>query len=291
MEQPPAAAARRSPVQRWETAGAAGARAAALGSALPPDHRAGCRRFGPGAADAAVLRYGRETRRHASHDFDGVAGRVVCCEDGREPALNPLCAQSASLRYWPLLWRRCDQPAKEFARSQSASNRPSRPHPESSPAAKRGRHDQACGRAAATAHARAAAVRRDWELAPSDYGCCMAARAEWRNLPRQTARAPRAREAGRDQHQVVAIPGFRLWKAGGSRTEQVNRLEFRAWATVPSDAVFREQTGIVSSWYVLVKGGLPMPSEFGRRKTRGLWLRPCLRASEEWQADQRLFRG
>src|SRR3984893_13459583 len=82
-------------MQRWEGAGAAGARAAALGSALPRDHGAGCRRFGPSGVDDEVLRYGCDSRRHVLHDLAEVAGRVVRCEDGREPALNPPCAQSA----------------------------------------------------------------------------------------------------------------------------------------------------------------------------------------------------
>jgi hypothetical protein len=41
-----------------------------------------------------------------------------------------------------------------------------------------------------------------------------------------------AREARRDQYQGVEIFGFHLWKAGGSRTEQVNRQQFPASATL-----------------------------------------------------------
>src|SRR4029077_19991457 len=61
------------------------------------------------------LRYGCDSRRHALHDLDEVAGRVVRCEGGREPALNPPCAQSALPRCRPLLRRKSDRPAKEFA--------------------------------------------------------------------------------------------------------------------------------------------------------------------------------
>jgi hypothetical protein len=35
----------------------------------------------------------RDARGHALHDLDEVAGRVVRCEDAREPALNSLCAR------------------------------------------------------------------------------------------------------------------------------------------------------------------------------------------------------
>jgi hypothetical protein len=57
------------------------------------------------------------------HDLDEVVGGIFRYGEGREPTLNPLCTQSASVRCWPLLWRKFDQPATKFAPANSSINR------------------------------------------------------------------------------------------------------------------------------------------------------------------------
>ena len=90
------------------------------------------------------------------------------------------------------------------------------------------------------------------------------------SFPWRSVRARRAREGRRDQYQGVEIPGFRLRTAGGSRTEQVNRQQFRASATFQ----WRSFGGERGAFYVLdtflSRGpALRCPSELGRRETRG----------------------
>jgi len=60
----------------------------------------------------------------------------------------------------------------------------------------------------------------------------VAGRAGCQSFPWRSARARRAREARRDQYQVIETLGFRLWNSGESRLEQADRQQFPAWATV-----------------------------------------------------------
>lgn len=70
---------------------------------------------------------------------------------------------------------------------------------------------------------------------------------------------------------MVEIPGFRLRKAGGSRTDQANGQRGLALATFQPYS-FGEPTNIVRSCYVLVKDELsrcPPNSAEGKRTGRG----------------------
>src|SRR5215472_15753978 len=72
---------------------------------------------------------------------------------------------------------------------------------------------------------------RDRARAAWDCGCRGGGPAGCRICPwRNLSRARRAREAKRDQYQVLEILGYDLRKAGGSRRAQANRQQCRALA-------------------------------------------------------------
>jgi hypothetical protein len=82
--------------------------------------------------------------------------------------------------------------------------------------------DAACDRADWTAPARSPAGPRDPARAAWDCGCRVAGRAGCRSCPWRSARARRAREAKRDQGQVIAIQGFCLQKAANGRMTEAD---------------------------------------------------------------------
>jgi hypothetical protein len=97
--------------------------------------------------------------------------------------------------------------------------------------------DAACGRADPTAPARPAAEPRDRARAALDWECSAAARADCRSFPLRNARTRRARDAERDQAQVIEIPGIEAWGTGGYRRTQADRQRF------PSSAGLRGERG------------------------------------------------
>ena len=79
---------------------------------------------------------------------------------------------------------------------------------------------------------RSAAEPQDRARAAWDWECRAAGRADCRSFPSQTARARRAREAERDQAQVIEIPGIEAWNTGDYRTRQADRQRFPASAVL-----------------------------------------------------------
>jgi len=82
-----------------------------------------------------------------------------------------------------------------------------------------------------TAPARLAAGLQGLARDARDFGCRAGDRTGCPSFPWQSVHARRAREARRDQDQVVEIVGFRFRKAGGNRTERTDRQWFPASAT------------------------------------------------------------
>jgi hypothetical protein len=93
--------------------------------------------------------------------------------------------------------------------------------------------DEACGRSGPTVPARSAAGRQDRARGASGWGCRAAAPRDCRSFPWRSARARRAREAKRDQGQVVEIPGFQAWETGHNRSAKAGRRRFPASGGLP----------------------------------------------------------
>src|SRR5271166_6413973 len=81
----------------------------------------------------------------------------------------------------------------------------------------------ACGRADRTVPRRRSAGQSDRAPAAWDWGCRVAGREGCRSFPWRNDRAPRAREAKRDQDQGVDIPRFRVWEAAKNWTAKADR--------------------------------------------------------------------
>ena len=97
-------------------------------------------------------------------------------------------------------------------------------------ARRRAATNEACGRADPTTSARSMAGRGDRARAAWGWLCRVAGPAGCRSFPWRSAHARRAREAKRDQDQVLEIPGFRVWETADNRTAKADRQRFPASA-------------------------------------------------------------
>jgi hypothetical protein len=95
--------------------------------------------------------------------------------------------------------------------------------------------NEACGRADPTTPARSVAGRRGRARAAWGWQCRVAGPAGCRSFPWRSARARLAREAKRDQDQVVEIPGFQVWETAGNGTAKADRQRFPASAGLRAD--------------------------------------------------------
>src|ERR1700730_15700113 len=84
-------------------------------------------------------------------------------------------------------------------------------------------------------------------------------RAGRRSFPWQSTRARRAREAKKDQDQVIDIPRFRVWGTGDNRADQADRRELLSSVGIRREAGLDEFKFMICS----VQGSLDQVSVYG----------------------------